>query len=346
MKHLHNLCMAILLCVSISGSVLAQEYTNFVRQVQYPTGLVWDANINETGEQLSELAIDPGGARFELWTVNNSPLAVYLLDSTYVGTYTPVASSRVITEDITGDNVTPRTRADRPYQIAINVSGLLNGDTDPAASKAVRMTRHVQSYGINGNGVNIDPNQATLLSQVELTENGDVELNYSISSIPSTNLSKIRGEETFAIYSLEDYQAPSSQISASKIQIWPVTTGGIVGISAGETIRYKMPQLTVTLDDLYPTSTTYAQVYMGSAALATSGTVVPGSAIIVNEASSVDRVLIIDNYDDVITRDGTWTIELLTQTVFGVDRLSYMTFEVDRTMQVRGAFTTTETGSD
>lgn len=341
MKKSHTILTAALLSVSLTGLAQAQ-FTNFVRQVQYPTGVVWDASVSAKGEQLSELAIDPGGARFELWTVNSDPLTVYLLDSTYVGTYTPVATSRIVTEDPVGDNVTPRTRADRPFQIWMNVGGLRTGEDDPAASKAVQLTRHVQSYGVNGTGENIDPDQATMLTNVEVTGNGEFLLNYGISSVPAQDLTKKRGEERFAIYSLADYQAPSSQLTSAKIQIWPVSTGSVAGLSAGEKVRYTMPQLTITLDDLYPSSTTYAQVYQGAAALGTTGTVVPGSAIVVNDASPLDRVLIVDDYDTVITNDGVWTIELLTETVFGVDRLHYITFTVDRTMEVRGAFTTTE----
>ncbi len=347
MKKSHTILTTALLSASLTGLAQAQ-FTNFVRQVQYPTGVVWDASVNEKGQQLSELPIDPGGARFELWTVNSDPLTVYLLDSTYVGTYTPVATSRVVTEDPVAENMTPRTRADRPFQIWMNVGGLLSGETDPAASKAVQLTRHVQSYGVNGSGENVDPSQATMLTNVEVTGNGEFLLNYGLSSVPAQDLSKRRGEERFAIHSLEDsqnegtYYVPASQLTAAKIQIWPVATGNVVGVDTGDTVRYKMPQLTITLDDLYPSSTTYAQIYKGAPALGTTGTVVPGSAIVVNEATPLDRVLIIDNYDDVITEDGVWTMELLTETVFGVDRLHYVTFTADRTMKVRGAFTTTE----
>lgn len=341
MKKSHTILTSALLSVSFASLAQAQ-FTNFVRQTQYPTGVVWDVTVDENGEQLSELPIDPGGARFELWTVNSDPLTVYLLDSTYVGTYTPVATSRIVTEDPVAENMTPRTRADRPFQIWMNVGGLRSGDDDPAASKAVQLTRHVQSYGVNGTGENIDPDQATMLTNVEVNGNGEFLLNYGLSSVPSQDLSKKRGEERFAIYSLPDYQAPASQLTAAKIQIWPVATGDIAGVAAGDTIRYAMPQLTITLDDLYPSSTTYAQVYKGAPALGTTGAVVPGSAIVVNEATPLDRVLVVDNYDDVITEDGVWTMELLTETVFGVDRLRYITFTVDRTMEVRGAFTTTE----
>lgn len=318
------------------------DYTNFVRQVQYPSEIVWDATVPPSGEDVSELPIDPGGARFELWTVNSDPLTAYLLDSTYVGTYTPVATSYVVTEDTGNDNVIPRTRADRPFQIYVTVGGLRSGEDDPEASKAVQLMRHVQSYGEDGTGADVNPDQAILHGNVLIDENGQFLLNYGLTSIPGQDLSKIRGEERYSVYSLKDYQAPASQLTASTVQIWPVADGVIAGITAGDKVRYQMPPLTLTLNDLYPSSTTYAQVYQGNAQLGTTGQVVPGSAVVLNEAIPQDRVLVLDDYDDVIPEDGIWTLELLTQTPFGIDRLGFVTFEVDRTMKVRGTFSTIE----
>ena len=54
------------------------------------------------------------------------------------------------------------------------------------------------------------------------------------------------------------------------------------------------------------------------------------------------RVLVINDYSDALGEDGLWTIELLTQTPFGIDRLAYVTFNLDRTMKVRGALSTSE----
>ena len=49
-----------LLGVSFCGAQTT-TFTNFIRQVQYPVGVAWDATVAASGEQLSELAIDPGG---------------------------------------------------------------------------------------------------------------------------------------------------------------------------------------------------------------------------------------------------------------------------------------------
>jgi hypothetical protein len=316
------------------------DYTNFIRQVQYPSGVVWDASVDSSGQQLSALAIDPGGAQFELWTVKSDTMTSYLLGSNYVGTYIPVATVVVRSED--GSSTIPRTRADRPFYVDVTISGLLNGDTDPEPSKSVKFLRHVQSYGVGGTGVGIDRTQAILLTQTSIATNGTQNLTFAINSVPGADRSKVRGEERFSIFSLEDYQAPESLIAGDFIQIWPVADGAIAGISPNQLIRYSLPKLTLTVNDLYPNSTTYAQVYKGGAQLGVTGKIVPGSALVINDSVPQSRVLLVDKYDSVFDEDGRWTMELLTVTPFGTDRLAYVSFDLDRTIKMNGNFTTIE----
>jgi hypothetical protein len=332
------------LCGGAWASAQSVSYTNFIRQVQFPGGISYDASVAVAGSDLSQLAINPGGARFELWTVNSSTLQSYLLSSSYVGTYIPVASVVIRSEDNTA--AMPRTRADRPFYVDITVSGLLSGSGDPDASKGVKFLRHVQSYGVGGTGIGIDRTQATLLSSTSIETNGTQNLTFLINSVPGADRAKVRGEERFSIFSLKDeratYNVPESQIASQYIQIWPVADGSITGISQGQFIRYQLPQVTLTVNDLYPNSTTYAQVYKGNPQLGVSGKIVPGSAVTVNDSVPQNRVLILKNYDEVFDEDGRWTMELLTVTPFGTDRLSYVSFDLDRTIKVNGSFVTIE----
>lgn len=334
---------AVFLACQMWAGAQTVTYTNFIRQVQLPTGVEWDMSVAaaSTGAgTLSPLAIDPGGARFELWTVKSSPLTNYLLDSKYVGTYVPVASVVIRSED--PYSIIPRTRADRPFFVTVNVTGLLSGATDPDASKSVKLLRHVQSYGTAGTGIDIDRTQATLYSQATLTSNGPRTLTYSLTSVPGADRSKVRGEERFSVFSLEDYQAPESQLASKFIQIWPVADGSISGIADGQNFRLKMPTVTLTVNDLYPSSTTYAQVYKGNPQLGMTGTVVPGSSVVVTDSVPQGRVLVLRDYDNVFDADGRWTMELLTSTPFGIDRLAYVSFDVNLTLRLNGSFTTLE----
>jgi len=320
-------------------------YTNFIRQIQQPSGVVWDMSVAATspaGGSLSALGIEPGGARYELWTVaNTTPLTNYLLDTKYVSTYIPGATVAIRTGDTTYPTI-PRTRCDQPFYVDITITGLLSGATDPTASKSVNLLRYVQSYGVGGTGVGIDRNQATLLSTASIVTNGLQTLTYALTSIPGSPLTKIRGEERFSVFSIADYQAPSTQLASQFVQIWPVTDGTIAGITAGQVIRTTMPQATLTLNDLYPSSRSYAQIYKGNPVLGTVGTVVPGSNLVINDTVPSNRVLLLNNYDSVFYEDGVWTMELLTVTPFGTDRLAYVTFTLDRTIEANGTFTTNE----
>ena len=310
-------------------------YTNFIRQIQLPSGVQWDMTVAETnpdGGSLSPLAIDPGGAQFQLWTVNSSPLTSSLLDSKYVSTYIPMVSVVIRTED--PYTIIPRTRADRPYDVDITITGLLIGATDPVASKSVKLLRHVQSYGVGGTGADINRSQAILLSQASIAANGTQTLTYSLNSVPGGDRTKVRGEERFSIFSLEDYQAPESQLASQFVQIWPVADGSITGVTDNQFIRYALPQLTLTLNDLYPSSTTYAQVYKGNAQLGAAGTIVPGSVLVISDSVPQNRVLIVNKYDSVFDADGLWTMELLTVTPFGIDRLAHVSFDLDRTLKI------------
>lgn len=323
---------------SVATSQTVATYTNFIRQIQLPSGVQFDVSVTPTGEQLSALEINPGGANFELWTVRSSPLTSFLLDTKYVGTYVPISTVVIRSED--PYTTIPRTRADRPFYVDYTVSGLLSGATDPVASKSVTLLRHVQSYGAGGTGIGLDRTQATLLSQASLTANGAQTLTYAVNSIPGADRSKVRGEERFSIFSVADYQAPASQLASQYIQVWPVADGTIAGITNGQLVRFQLPNLTLTINDIYPDARVYAQAYAGAAQLGVTGAILPGSALIINDTVPQSRVLTLNKYDSVFTQDGQWTIELLTSTPFGIDRLAFITFTLNRTIKVNGTVTT------
>lgn len=327
----------------LSGAALAQNgstFTNFIRQVQLPTGVEWDMGVAVNGESLSPLSIDPGGARFELWTVKASPLTSYLLDSRYVGTYVPLAQVVIRTED--PYTIIPRTRADRPIYVDVSISGLLSDAGAPAASKSIKFLHHVQSYGAGGTGIGINRSLATLHSQVMMEQNGTQTLTYAVNSIPGSDRAKIRGEERFSFFSLADYQAVESQLASSFVQVWPVADGSLAGITNNQMIRFALPVITVTLNDLYPSSHTFAQVYKGAPQLGRVGTIVPGSSLVINDTIPVSRVLTLTGYDGVFDEDGQWTMELVTETPFGIERLNHVTFHLDRTIEMNGGITTVE----
>jgi len=328
-----------------AAAVSAQgTYTNFIRQVQFPSGAERNVTVDPSGTKLSPLATESGGARFELWAVRNAPYSEYLIDSRYVGSYVPVANVRIET----GDPYTtiPRTRADQAFTVYVSLDGLHTEEGAPEASKKVNFLHHVQSYGTGGTGENINRDNASLLTTTPLTSNIPASTNpYNVYSVavPASDLSQARGEERFSIYTLDDYQAPSSQIASAYVQIWPVGTGAIDGLTDGQPIKFSMPPVTLSYKDVYPDSTVYAQVYPGGPSLGTAGIKVPGSGPgHYYSTKPADFSVTLSNWDAVFTQDGQWTIELIAETPFGTERLDYRTFTLDRTIQMNGGVTTSE----
>lgn len=321
-------------------SAQAQTYTFFIRQVQMPGDVEWDVSVSQQGSQLSPLAINPNGARFELWAVKSSPLTSTLVDTTYVQSYVPVSTISITSED--PYSAIPRTRADRPFTVNITVTGLSSDVSAPDAAKSVKLLRHVQAYTGSENGSTINRNNATLYSQGSLSSNGSHTLNISVTSIPGGDRSKVKGEERFSIFSLADYQAPESQLASKFIQIWPVTSISQTGLTEGQVIKGIVPETVISLTDLYPESFTYAQVYPGAPQLGVVGSLVPGASVVVNSSVPQNNTIRLRNWDNSVPTDGIWTLEILTETPFGIDRLGYTTFTVDRSIKVNGSVTSVE----
>ncbi len=319
-------------------------YTNFIRQTVLDTSppLYWDVSVPENGERLSPMAINLAGSRYELWTVKSgSAPQSYLLDVAYVSAYSPQAEIAILTEDTEHTGPIPRTRADRPFQVEVTVSGLLNGVLDPAASKSVRLLRHVQSYG-NTDGSDIDRTQASLHSQAVIDKNGVTTLSYPLTGIPGANRTQVRGEERFSVFTRNNDGTNDQQIVSRYVQVWPLADASISGITDGQRVGFKAPTLTVSVNNLYPSSYTYTQLYKGAPALGTEGVVIPSAQLQIDQATPEDRVWTSQNYSSLFTEDGQWTIEVITNTVFGSERLAYVTFDIDRTLEVNGMVTTSE----
>lgn len=343
---LATLAAALIPLASISAqSSQSAGYTNFIRQVilQTTPPVSWDVAVSEKGERLSLVPIDIAGSRYELWTVKNATQPVsYLLDTAYVSAYAPSGTVTITTED--KDSPTPRTRADRPFSVTTIVSGLLSGTNVPASSKSVNFLRHVQSYGTT-DGSNIDRNQATLHSQAVINTNGTNKLNYALTSIPGSNLLSIRGEERFSIYSIKEDGSSDQLLSDATLQVWPVATALITGIKEGDTVRFDEIPLTFSLHDLYPKSYTYAQIYPGSPQLGTKGNLLPAAQLIIDQNTPESREWQIGNYAQFLDKDGPWTVEIITETIFGIERLNYVTFNVNRSIKVNSMISTIESGN-
>ncbi|MEK7951770.1 hypothetical protein [Luteolibacter soli] len=319
--------------VKLPASENAADYTFFIRQKQFwSPPVTWDmTDLAPEGESLSALSINPNGAAFELWAVKNgSPPVPYLLDSTACDLNLPITTVTIRTQDTTYA-VMPRTRADRPFSVELKISGVISDPGAPERAKGVTLSRHVQSYGATGIGDPLDRTQATLQSQSSITSNGTSTIVINPTEIPGANRAKVRGEERFTIHSVADAQTPASQLDSALVQIWPVADATITGISQGQIISASVPQLTFQLNDLYPSSTTWAHIYKGAPQTGLLGTTIPGSSVVINDSVPANRTIVVTDYSAFLPTDGLYTLELLTKTPFGTDRLARVSFIFQRT---------------
>ncbi len=331
MKHLPFI---ILLALAGQAAADSPEYTTFIRQHQQETGVVWDMPVDLIGEAMSPMNVELGGSLFQLWAIRSSPITDYLLDQKLVGAYLPRATTAVITEDPSPG--VPRTRADRPFVLRIEISGLLQGPSIPDAAARVLLDRHAENYPDGSTSLTLD--EAFAHDPVESTyidTNGTSTFSFQLTALQGPDPTKVSGEEHFIIHALPDDDVTQTQIGSAMIRIWPVADGKISGIEDGQRVRTSTPEITLTLNDLYPRSDTYLLLHKGGPVSQATGEKVEGSVLILDQDIPEARTLTIADWGTALTADGIHTLELLTETPFGIDRLDSVTFVVDRVLEVR-----------
>lgn len=338
----------LLLGMLLSSHVLAagEGFTNFIRQTQQGTGVVWNMPVSSAGSSASQLLLEEGGSLFQLWTIEQTTAKEYLLDQKVVGAYLPKADIVITTVDPNRDPVSgaPRTRADKPFTVTTTVSGLLSGTNLPTAATKVLWEQHLASF--SGTVNSLTPAQATSgapKTSTYLTANGTTTVSAGATSLPPVNgiASKAKGQEHFVVHALADGALSQSQIASAYVQVWPASSGEILGVEDSAKIRSKAPMLTIKAKDLYPESRTYLQIYRGPQVLGTKGTLMSRELDYPNtqNISISPQDFTIEDYDHYLTKDGTYTIELITETAFDSIRLDWVTFELDRNLEIRAQIT-------
>lgn len=322
----------LLLCTLCAEAQSSRSNLNFIRQHQQGTNIVWDMPVAEIGESPSALTLESGGALFQLWTIASSPPRDYLLDQKLVGAYLPKAEIEILTLD--PGSIIPRTRVDQPFQVRIQVRDLLTGSDFPLAASSVLLERHLANY--TPEQTVVDPVIAVSgkpQSSGYLTANGEHVLSYPASGLSAPDPTKASGEEHFVIHALADGTMPQTQIASAMVQVWPVASGEIKGITHGERYRFQLPQVELLLYDLYPRSDTYLLLFKGTQTSGMDGTIV--KAFPMDRESSQSHVLRVSELESKLTEDGTYTLVLVSETVFDRKMLcDPVTFSINRTLHV------------
>lgn len=327
----------LLVALTINASAQINGFQSFLRQTQQPeflneTPVVWDMPVETTGTALSRLELKSKGALFQLWTIEQATAKEYLLDQKLVGAYLPKADVKITTLDPYA--LVRRTRVDQPFSVEIQVADLLTGTGLPIASTKVLLEQHIQSY-VNGQ-VSINPAVVaanTPLTSSYISQNGSTVIKFAASSLKASDPTKSLGEEHFIVHALSDGTITQSQIASARVQVWPVASGAIYGISPGQQLRYLIPKLQLNLNDLYPRSDTYLMVYEGNQINGVQGKLV--KAFPMDRDRSLSTILEVTELSTAIGADGPYTLALMSETVYGTELLCEpIPFTVKRTISV------------
>jgi hypothetical protein len=328
----------LLAALSINASAQINGYQSFIRQIQQPetpggTSVVWDMPVQAQGTAMSALAIESKGSLFRLWTIEQATAKEYLLDQKLVGAYLPKADIKITTLD--QYPLAFRTRVDQPFSVEVSVSDLLSGLDMPEAATKVLLAQHVKAY--TAGQTSIDPTLiagSTPSASTYITQNGKTVMKFDVSSLTASDPTKTSGEEHFIVHALADGSLSQSQIASAKVQVWPVASGAIHGITPGQQLRHSMPTLQINLNDLYPRSDTYLMVYEGEDINGVEGK--PAMPTFpVDRDRSVTTILEATELSSAIGADGVYTIALYSDTVYGPELLCEpITFSVKRTVEV------------
>jgi hypothetical protein len=334
------LLLGALLCSHVFAA--GEGYVNFVRQTQQTTGVVWSMSVTPQGNAPSQGLLESGGALFQLWTVKQDTATDYLLDQKLVGAYMPTANITIQAMD--SYQGVPRTRADKPFSVKINVGGLVSGTGVQDAAKRVLLEHHVKNYTTAQ--PSFTPAQATSgtpKSSASIYTNGPTDLNFAVTNLTGgADPTKVSGEEHFVVHALADGAYTQSKIAGAHVQVWAVTSGTISGIQPDEVIGSATPPLTVAIYDPYPGSGTYLQATSVKDP-ANPIRIVGGTWNQPIERSQPEKQLFPEDYEYAFPVDGDYVLELINESPFGKERLHSVPIRVDRKLEVRGLLGTLET---
>jgi len=321
----------------------AADYVNFIRQTQADSGVEWDVTVASSGASLSPEGVGDPGSFFQLWSIHSPTAKTYLLDEQYVSSYLPSARLTINTMD--PYTSVPRTRVDQPFSVTITVEGLYEGTdlTDiPDAALNVAFAHSVVNYP---DGTHTLPTGAgaapIMIREGYVKANGDTVVRYELTNLSGADLTQVEGEERFTVSSLADYGIAASVMDSKRVQVWPVATGSISGLS--KTKRYiDIPPITVILDDLYPASETYLRAYRGAPSSSPPDPfLVEGSYVLLADSIPQARSLLINDVNDFFDKEGPYTLEIIHETPFGFDILDqFHPLNVDRTVEMKASIFT------
>jgi hypothetical protein len=360
--------------VAAQTDITPPGYTNFIKQIQLPSGVVVSANpanIASSGVGFVGAALTTkSGSRFELHTVRASPFTSTLLATTTVDVFKPFAGLTITTGDPYNSHATAtgprRTRADMPFTVTTTVSGLEADLTRPACFRFINRYRGATSGSGNASSTTVPT--GTLIPERVFSTNETFVDSYRTSLTGAGGVRFAMGTETFATWSLADNTLVGQEVLAKvldtkTVEIWPVSTGRVVpwdfsGVveqnfgpnqipkNTSAIMRTKIPRISFDGFNLYPLADTYLEYYAGPYVPNQPGVRISGPSVNSSDASiDTPNFSTPLDFNSRLSRDGMWTVVLVTFTNGSfLDRreLAIQEIPVDRSITVNTNLTTSE----
>lgn len=310
--------LASLLCsATLPATVLADEAVTILRRTEAKTGVIWDMPATPHGEEFLAEATAHRTALYEQWLVGGNPWET-LVDQRIAGASLP--SVRLTIRTLDPDGKTPRTRVDQGFNVDVAISGLLSGLDLPPSMSRLLLERHIATTSEN-------PLTNPPHSRGFLCDNGKTSLSFPASGITAEDPTKAKGEEIFMIHTLAGTGKLPTQLATARVQVLPVASGAIHGIRHGAKLDPSSPpDLTISLNDLYPNSETHLLLFKGRQFNGSEPIVL--STCPIRSEQCEDRTLTISDLASRITSGGFHTLALVSDTIYGRELLcDPVTFE-------------------
>lgn len=320
--------LPLLLLTALPAAAEADGHVSFIRQQQQASGVIWDMPVSPIDEAPAALLNSRGGTLLQLWSIAREDAQDHLVDQKVVGPYLPVAAIKVKTLD--PYKPVARTRVDQPFTVEINVTGLLTGDGFPKSSTNVVLERHIANFPEGNNALY----SAAVISgapyrSAYITNNGSTVLKFPASALTARDPTSAAGEEHFVIHALSDGSLSQTQLASGFVQVWPIASGAIKGIAHGAVLHGEAPQVDLILSDLYPQSDTCLMLFDGTQINGVQGTTL--TSFPMNRETCESHVVTVDQLDNHLSEDGTYTLALMSDTIYGRELLcDPLTFSVER----------------
>lgn len=322
------------------GLMPAQDWTYFIDQRHLENNGFIRTEVDAKGNMISEMAIPEGGSEFTIWAKENRASSAPILHQVgvdTVGAYLPEGELRITTPDPYSGGI-PRTRVDQGFTLHGNVEGLETpGEDVPLAAQKVLLDHRVELFEYRDETLT-SLSASELFEQSFVEENGSFEESY-LGNVPGNDVFTECAVETFTLYALPDGEIAQLELAEAQVQIWPLARATSSGAESGETYRI-IPDITFNLKNLYPKSETYLRYYFGPESTESEGTRVLDVQIVIDQDVPRDGTLVLESAERFFDRSGIWTIEVLTDTPFGTERLDFVELNYQTDLYIRGSINT------